>query len=147
MRRFAPRWGRLAACAGALAVAALPPVSPRLGAAQARPAASAFELTVDSIMRGPGLVGYPPTALRWSGDSERLYFEWRPRGEDEAATWEVARGCLSAAAAPGGKTCEPRRLTDDERRLARQLSDDLAKQMSDERVLLEFLKSLRGEGR
>jgi dipeptidyl aminopeptidase/acylaminoacyl peptidase len=118
MRRFAPRWGRLAACAGVLAVAALLPASPRLGAAPSRPAAPAFELTVDSIMRGPGLVGYPPTALRWSGDSERLYFEWRPRGEDEAATWEVARACLSAAATPAGKTCEPRRLTDDERRLA-----------------------------
>ena len=76
-------------------------------------------------MRGPGLVGYPPGALRWSGDSERLYFEWRPRGEDEPATWEVARACLGAAAvpaanaaAPAAKTCEPRRLTDDERRLA-----------------------------
>ena len=77
----------------------LPPARPL---AAARPAADAFELTVDSIMRGPGLVGYPPTALRWSGDSERLYFEWRPRGEDEAATWEVARACLQrrAGAAP-----------------------------------------------
>jgi len=35
----------------------------------------AFELTVDSIMRGPRLVGYPPSGLRWSGDSARLYFE------------------------------------------------------------------------
>jgi hypothetical protein len=59
-----------------------------------------------------------PTALRWSGDSERLYFEWRPRGEDEAATWEVARACLTAAPATPGKTCEPRRLTDEERRQA-----------------------------
>jgi hypothetical protein len=29
-----------------------------------------FQLTVDSIMRGPALVGYPPSDLRWSGDSK-----------------------------------------------------------------------------
>src|SRR5947209_15633519 len=34
-----------------------------------------FELTVDSIMRGPKLVGYPQTGLRWSGDSARLYLD------------------------------------------------------------------------
>jgi dipeptidyl aminopeptidase/acylaminoacyl peptidase len=118
MRRFAARWGGLAACAGTAALVALPPARPL---AASRPAAdAAFELTVDSIMRGPGLVGYPPSALRWSGDSERLYFEWRPRGEDEAATWEVSRACLQAAPAPppAPKTCEPRRLTDGQRRLA-----------------------------
>src|SRR3954468_6535882 len=50
-----------------------------------------FPLTVDSIMRGPQLVGYPPTGLRWSGDSARLFFEWRRPGEDEASTWVVNR--------------------------------------------------------
>ena len=45
---------------------------------------SGFELTVDSIMRGPKLVGYPPTGLRWSGDSTDLYFEWRLPDDDEA---------------------------------------------------------------
>src|SRR5881396_3449610 len=56
------------------------------------PAVSAgFPLTVDSIMRGPKLVGYPPTGLRWSGDSSRLYFEWRRPGDDEASTWVVGR--------------------------------------------------------
>jgi dipeptidyl aminopeptidase/acylaminoacyl peptidase len=66
-----------------------------------------FALTVDSIMRGPKLVGYPPTGPRWSGDSARLYFEWRRPGEDEASTWVVGRD--------GG---EPRKLSDEERRLA-----------------------------
>jgi len=70
-------------------------------------AAGGFELTVDSIMRGPKLVGYPPTGLRWSGDSSRLYFEWRLAADDEASTWVVARD--------GGT---PRKLTDEERRLA-----------------------------
>jgi dipeptidyl aminopeptidase/acylaminoacyl peptidase len=68
---------------------------------------SPFSLTVDSIMRGPKLVGYPPTGLRWSGDSARLYFEWRQPGDDEPSTWVVARD--------GG---EPRRLSDAERRSA-----------------------------
>lgn len=36
-----------------------------------------FELTVDNIMRGPGLVGWEPQAVRWSGDSERIYFQWK----------------------------------------------------------------------
>src|SRR5438034_9090205 len=71
------------------------------------PTKAGFELTVDSIMRGPKLVGYPPTGLRWSGDSARVYFEWRQPAEDEASTWVVAR--------EGG---EPRRLTDAERRTA-----------------------------
>jgi dipeptidyl aminopeptidase/acylaminoacyl peptidase len=76
--------------------------------ADVRTAARApFELSVDSIMRGPRLVGYPQTGLRWSGDSSRLYFEWRRPGDDEAATYVVGKG--------GG---EPRRLSDEERRSA-----------------------------
>jgi len=75
-------------------------------AARRAPAQAArFALTVDSIMRGPKLVGYAPTGLRWSGDSARLYFEWRRPGDDEASTWVVARD--------GG---EPRKLSDAERR-------------------------------
>src|SRR5437764_9608448 len=66
-----------------------------------------FELTVDSIMRGPKLVGYPPSGLRWSGDSARLYFEWRRPGDEEPSTWVVAR--------EGG---DPRKLSDAERRTA-----------------------------
>jgi dipeptidyl aminopeptidase/acylaminoacyl peptidase len=48
-------------------------------------------LTVDSIMRGPDLVGYPPDNLRWSADSQKLYFDWRKPGEDEASTYWVSR--------------------------------------------------------
>jgi dipeptidyl aminopeptidase/acylaminoacyl peptidase len=73
-----------------------------LGAEQS--AAPPFALTVDNIMRGPELVGYSPSGLRWSGDSKALYFEWRRPGDDVASTWMVAR--------EGG---EPRRLTDAER--------------------------------
>src|SRR2546423_15439665 len=83
---------------------------------------SPFELTADSIMRGPKLVGYPPTGLRWSGDSARLYFEWRRPGEEEAATWFVGRD--------GG---EPKKLSDAERRNAPPVSG--AWDMAHRRVL------------
>jgi dipeptidyl aminopeptidase/acylaminoacyl peptidase len=76
-------------------------------AARGKNATAAFELSVDSIMRGPKLVGYPPTGLRWAGDSSRLYFEWRRPGDEEAATYVLDRS--------GG---EPRRLSDEERRSA-----------------------------
>lgn len=69
--------------------------------------AAKFPLTVDSIMRGPELVGNPPNNLRWSGDSKDLYFDWLMPKEDQPATWVVSRD--------GGA---PRRLSDVERRLA-----------------------------
>jgi dipeptidyl aminopeptidase/acylaminoacyl peptidase len=39
--------------------------------------AGKFALTVDNIMRGPGLFGYEPSQVRWSGDGERIYFQWK----------------------------------------------------------------------
>jgi dipeptidyl aminopeptidase/acylaminoacyl peptidase len=80
---------------------------PALKTPRAAKAAGGFELTVESIMRGPKLVGYPPTGLRWAGDSSRLFFEWRRPEDDEASTWVVARD--------GGG---PRKLSDEERRTA-----------------------------
>ena len=77
------------------------------GAALQSASPKPFDLTVDSIMRGPKLVGYPQTGLRWSGDSARLYFEWRRPNDDEAATYVVGKD--------GG---EPRKLSDEERRSA-----------------------------
>jgi dipeptidyl aminopeptidase/acylaminoacyl peptidase len=76
-------------------------------ATEQTPAPAAFALTVDSIMRGPELVGNPPNNLRWSGDSQSLYFEWLMPKEDLAATWVVGRA--------GGA---PRRLSETERRVA-----------------------------
>ena len=68
---------------------------------------ASFPLTVDSIMRGPELVGNPPSSLRWSGDSKELYFEWLMPKEDLQATWVVSR--------EGGS---PKRLSETERRNA-----------------------------
>lgn len=64
-----------------------------------------LQLTVDSIMRGPDLVGYAPDALRWSPDSQKLYFDWRKPGEDEASTYWVPRA--------GGT---PTKLTDEQKK-------------------------------
>ncbi|MGH9371386.1 MAG: prolyl oligopeptidase family serine peptidase [Vicinamibacterales bacterium] len=66
-------------------------------------ASTKLQLTIDSIMRGPDLVGWPPSAVRWSLDSENVYFDWRKPGEQEPSTYVVAR--------EGGK---PRKLSDDE---------------------------------
>ena len=36
-----------------------------------------FPLTIDNIMRGSELYGYEPASVRWSGDSQRIYFQWK----------------------------------------------------------------------
>jgi dipeptidyl aminopeptidase/acylaminoacyl peptidase len=64
-----------------------------LWAFQATPAGR-FALTVDNIMRGPGLYGYEPARVRWSTDGERLYFEWKQASDPLHAdpdTYVVAR--------------------------------------------------------
>jgi dipeptidyl aminopeptidase/acylaminoacyl peptidase len=45
-------------------------------ASQATPAGK-FALAIDNIMRGPGLYGYEPEQVRWSGDGRRIYFQWK----------------------------------------------------------------------
>src|SRR6187402_2714899 len=40
-----------------------------------------FELSIDNIMRGPGLVGNEPRAVHWSPDSQRIYFLWKQASE------------------------------------------------------------------
>ena len=63
----------------------LPPVIAQQKSSSLAPAASEpngkFELTIDNIMRGPGLVGYEPRAVRWSPDSQRIYFQWKRANE------------------------------------------------------------------
>lgn len=66
-----------------------------------------FDLSVDSIMRGPTLVGYPPDSVRWAGDSKDFWFEWRQPGDTETSTW-IANVALGSA----------RKLSDEERKQA-----------------------------
>src|SRR5258708_4848610 len=55
---------------------------------QARPANN-FALTIDNIMRGPALVGYEPTAIRWSHDSSRILFQWKQNTDKEIAPMDT----------------------------------------------------------
>jgi dipeptidyl aminopeptidase/acylaminoacyl peptidase len=43
--------------------------------------AGKFALTIDSIMRGPQLYGYEPAGVRWSGNGQRIYFQWKQPGD------------------------------------------------------------------
>src|ERR1041384_2554857 len=53
-----------------------------------------FLLTIDNIMRGPELYGYPPQQVRWSGDNQRIYFQWKQASDPfdkPLETWMVPR--------------------------------------------------------
>ncbi len=51
-------------------------------------------LSVDTIMRGNGLAGWPPRAVRWSPDGNQVYFEWKQYTdpvEEDFDTYVVGR--------------------------------------------------------
>lgn len=82
-----------------LALFALPAAAQKGSKGGRAPAAAveikpAFDLSIDSIMRGSGLYGYEPRGVRWSANSEKIYFEWKaatdPR-EKDWDTWAVNR--------------------------------------------------------
>ena len=50
-------------------------------AQQPQTAPKKFDLTIDSIMRGPDLVGYEPNRVYWSQDNQKIYFRWKRAGE------------------------------------------------------------------
>jgi len=77
---------------------------------QSTPSPKPIELTVDSIMRGPRLVGYSPTGVYWSQDSQRIYFRWKQA--DEARLKEMSLYVVNR----DGKGL--RRLSDDEAKQA-----------------------------
>lgn len=59
----------------------------------ARPAGK-FALTIDNIMRGSGLYGWEPSQVRWSGDGEQIYFQWKQPGDPllkDSDTYVVGR--------------------------------------------------------
>ncbi|HVG43261.1 MAG TPA: prolyl oligopeptidase family serine peptidase, partial [Longimicrobium sp.] len=72
------------------------------GAASAQQAsapstASAFDLSVGNIMRGPLLVGRSPDDVRWSADSRWVWFRWRdPEARD--TTTHLYRVAVSGGA-------------------------------------------------
>lgn len=73
-------------------------------------------------MRGPRLVGYPPTGVYWSQDSQRVYFRWKQADEPrlkEASLYVVNRDGAGL-----------RRLTEDEAKLAPPANGELSKDKS-----------------
>ncbi|HKQ72695.1 MAG TPA: prolyl oligopeptidase family serine peptidase [Blastocatellia bacterium] len=78
-----------------------------------------FELTVDSIMRGPDLVGYEPNRVYWSQDNQRVYFRWKRAGEAR-----LKEPDLYVVNRDGGGL---RKLSEDEAKLAPPLGGDLSK--------------------
>ena len=81
--------------------------------------ARAFELTVDSIMRGPDLVGYAPAGAYWSQDSRRVFFRWKRAGEPRLKETD-----LYVVAADGNGL---RKLTEAEARQAPPAGGELSK--------------------
>jgi len=51
--------------------------------------AGKFNLTIDNIMRGPQLVGYEPSQIRWSGDNQLIYFQWKQAAQKEDAPMDT----------------------------------------------------------
>ena len=51
--------------------------------------AGKFALTIDNIMRGPGLYGYEPAQVRWSGDGERIYFQWKQASDPQIQDFDT----------------------------------------------------------
>src|SRR2546427_3104587 len=83
------------------------------------PQPKTFSLTVDSIMRGPRLVGYPPSGVYWSQDSQRVYFRWKQPDEPrlkEMSLYVVNRDGTGL-----------RRLTDEEAKQAPPANGELSK--------------------
>ena len=78
-----------------------------------------FTLTIENIMRGPGLTGYEPSAPRFSGDSQRMYFEWKQASDpvlQPVDTYQVNRD---------GSALE--KLSDEEAKLAPPATGDRAR--------------------
>ena len=64
------------------------PISLALLVFQARPAGN-FSLTIDNIMRGPGLVGYEPAGVRWTYDSQHILFQWKQAAQPPDAPMDT----------------------------------------------------------
>ncbi len=69
---------------------ATPPAKAAAKEAPAKPPGP-LTLSIDSIMRGPKLIGSAPSGIRWAPDSSKVYFSWQKPGEDRANTYAVGR--------------------------------------------------------
>ena len=69
-------------------------------------AGEGFELSIAGIMGAEANVGRAPADVRWSDDSEWIYFRWQPGG----LAWDAGRS-LYRVSADGG---EPQKLSEEE---------------------------------
>ncbi|HSS22165.1 MAG TPA: prolyl oligopeptidase family serine peptidase [Pyrinomonadaceae bacterium] len=114
MKKNSFRHAGIALCAASLLLSSFVRSAP----AQ-QPPEKKLELTVDSIMRGPRLVGYAPSGVYWSQDSQRVYFRWKQPDEPrlkEPSLYVVNRDGTGL-----------RRLTDEEARQAPPANGELSK--------------------
>ncbi|MDQ3133951.1 MAG: S9 family peptidase [Acidobacteriota bacterium] len=129
MRNLRCRRALVALCLPGLLIPFPAAVDVRAQAQQSPPQAAPrkLELTVDSIMRGPALVGYAPSNVVWSQDSRRVYFRWKRADETrlkEMDTYVVGRD--------GG---DLRKLSEEE---ARQQAPPAAGELSKDKTLTVF---------
>ena len=77
------------------------------------------DLTIESIMRGPNLVGTEPAQVRWSGDSSKIYFQWKQASDATSAPLDTyVVNCDGTGL---------RKLSDEEKRFAPPPSADTNK--------------------
>jgi dipeptidyl aminopeptidase/acylaminoacyl peptidase len=50
------------------------------------------KLTIEKIMRDPKWIGTSPSAIRWSDDSKKVYFNWNPEAADYSSLYGVTAG-------------------------------------------------------
>jgi len=91
-----------------------------------------FALTIDNIMRGPGLVGYEPAQPRWSYDSQHIYFQWKQYTDKEDAPMDTYAANRDGSGLRKLSDAEVRQLpaaigdtSKDKRRFVYASSDDL----------------------
>ncbi|MGH9823710.1 MAG: DPP IV N-terminal domain-containing protein, partial [Blastocatellia bacterium] len=78
----------------AVFLAALMLAAQTIAVARPQSTSANLRLTIDNIMAGPSLVGYSPRAVRWSGDAQHIFFEWKQASEPsdkDFDTYSVAR--------------------------------------------------------
>ncbi|HVF47638.1 MAG TPA: prolyl oligopeptidase family serine peptidase [Pyrinomonadaceae bacterium] len=105
-------------------------LGPIAALAQHAAPAKQFALTIDNIMRGQALVGYEPTAVRWSADSKKIYFNWKRA--DEPRNGETS---VYVVGADGSGL---RKLSEEE---ARQQAPPAGGDVSDDKKFIAYVDS------
>lgn len=103
-------WIEAFCLATVVACLALPGLEAQSVADYVPPAArgQTFDLSIRNIMQAQANVGLSPSQVRWTDDSEWIYFQWQPGGQE----WNAGRSTYRVRADGG----VPEKVTDDEAR-------------------------------